>query len=232
MPLAKVYAVIPAAGTGSRMGNSIKKQYLKLGNLPVLAHTLQVFEHSNSVDGVVLVVGEEEVIWCRQKIVEKLNYTKVMSVVPGGNHRQQSVHNGLMVLPALDEDIIIIHDGARPMLTSETLEKAVMVGKDHGAAVVAVPVKDTIKIADSHGRVVQTPNRDVLWSVQTPQVFNCGLLRKAYQKAIKDNFIGTDDSSIVERLEYQVQLVMGNYENIKITTAEDMLLAEAIISRR
>ncbi|MEG6617531.1 2-C-methyl-D-erythritol 4-phosphate cytidylyltransferase [Peptococcaceae bacterium 1198_IL3148] len=232
MPLANTYAVIPAAGTGSRMGAKTKKQYLQLDGWPVLAHTLKIFEKSPTISGVVLVVGEQEVEWCRQQIVERYGFNKVLVVVPGGNHRQHSVYNGLLALAAQDEDIVMVHDGARPLITEEILSKAAEAALDKAAVVVAVPAKDTIKVIDGQSRVVSTPPRERLWQVQTPQVFNYRLLLRAYQHAKENDFLGTDDASLVEYLGHSVYIVPGNYENIKITTPEDMLLAESILQRR
>ncbi|WP_114638881.1 2-C-methyl-D-erythritol 4-phosphate cytidylyltransferase [Desulfofalx alkaliphila] len=230
--MAKVYAVIAAAGTGSRMGTKTKKQYLELNKLPILVHTLNLFEHCSLIDGITLVVGREEISWCQEEIVAKFNYSKVLSVVPGGDHRQQSVYRGLMAVPARDEDLVVIHDGARPLLTEDLLTNAVLKAREVNAVVIAVPVKDTIKWADGRGRVTQTPPRDSLWAAQTPQIFNCKLLKEAHKRALAKGFVGTDDASLVEDLGHAVHLVPGSYENIKITTPEDLLLAEEIIKRR
>lgn len=230
--MANAYAVIPAAGSGSRMGTTVKKQYLQIDGLPVLAHTLKVFENSPLVNGVVLVVGEQELEWCRQEIVQQYGFNKVLAVVPGGNHRQHSVYNGLLALDAQDEDIVIVHDGARPLFTNDILEKAIQATLEKQAAVVAVPVKDTIKVVSSQRKVVNTPPRETLWAVQTPQVFNYRLLLNAYRHAEKNSFLGTDDASLIEYHGHGVFIVPGDYENIKITTPEDLLLAESILKRR
>lgn len=230
--MANVYAVIPAAGTGNRMGSKVKKQYLQVDEFPVLAHTLKIFEDSLAITGIVLVVGEQEVEWCRQEIVQRYGFNKVLVVVPGGNHRQHSVYNGLLALNIQNDDIVIVHDGARPLITDDTLSKIVNVALEKRAAVVAVPVKDTIKVVDGNRKVLSTPPRETLWSVQTPQAFNYQLLINAYKQALQDNFLGTDDASLVEHYGDEVYIVPGDYENIKITTPEDLLLAEAILKRR
>ncbi|MTI80709.1 MAG: 2-C-methyl-D-erythritol 4-phosphate cytidylyltransferase [Firmicutes bacterium] len=230
--MARVYAIIPAAGTGSRMATKTKKQYLELNGLPVLVHTLKVFEQCPLVEGIVLVTGEDELDWCQQEIVDKYGIEKVLSVVPGGDHRQLSVYNGLKSLPAEKEDIVMVHDGARPLITNNEISNAASAAREKGAVVVAVPVKDTIKVVGEGQKVVDTPSRDSLWAVQTPQVFKYHVLMNAYVNAFKINFLGTDDASLVERMGQAVYLVTGSYQNIKITTPEDMLLAEAILKGR
>ncbi len=230
--MANVFAVIPAAGTGSRMGTEVKKQYLELCGLPLLAHTLALFAECPVIHGIVLVVGKEEVLWCQENIVGKYCPQKMLAVISGGDYRQQSVYNGLIALKAADDDIVVVHDGVRPLLTADILLNIIAVAKEKGNAVAAVPVKDTIKVADANRRVLSTPPRENLWAAQTPQAFKFATLIKAYEHAERCNFIGTDDASLVERLGIPVNLVAGSYENIKITTPEDLLLAEAILKRR
>lgn len=232
MPLVNNYAIIAAAGTGSRMGTATKKQYLALAGLPVLVHTLKVFENSALIKQVVLVVGQEEIAWCQRDILEKFNFTKVLAVVPGGAYRQHSVYNGLMALSVEPTDIVLVHDGARPLVTEEVLAATINGARELGAAVAAVPVKDTIKKASTQGVIIDTPPREELWAVQTPQAFQYQILMNAYQQAEQEDFIGTDDASLVERSGHEVHLVNGSYENIKITTLEDMAFAEAILKRR
>lgn len=226
------YAIIAAAGTGSRMGTTTKKQYLTLAGEPVLAHTLRVFENSSLIKHVVLVVGQDELAWCHDEILAKFNFTKVLTVVPGGIYRQHSVYNGLVALKAQATDVVIVHDGARPLLTETVLKTTIQGAVVGGAAVAAVPVKDTIKKASANKTILETPPRETLWAVQTPQAFRYQLLMRAYQRAEEEDFIGTDDASLVERSGQEVHLVDGSYENIKITTLEDMAFAEAILERR
>lgn len=230
--VAKVYAIIPAAGTGSRMGSKTKKQYIELNDLPVIAHTLNIFEQSLAIDGIILVVGAEEIAWCRQHIVEKLKLRKILAIVAGGICRQQSVYNGLMSVAARDDDIIVVHDGVRPLLTGDILQAAILATCKYRAVVVAVPVKDTIKLVNQSQTVSNTLPRGKLWAAQTPQLFNYRLLMAAYQSATDSDFTGTDDASLVERLGHDVHLVVGSYENIKITTPEDIVTAKAILSRK
>lgn len=226
-----VVSIVLAAGSGTRMKTSQKKQYLPLGGRPILARTLQVFEHSEIIDQVVLVVNAEDVDIVKRQIVQPFGCKKVKSIVAGGRERQDSVYRGLQALPA-NSRMVVVHDGARPLLTLDVLENVVKAGMEYQAAVAAVPVKDTIKMADCRGFVTETPDRTRLWTVQTPQVFTKELIVSSYQKAMEDNFRGTDDASLVERMGYPVKLVEGSYENIKITTPEDLLLAEALLKER
>lgn len=235
--MANVVALIPAAGQGKRMGNQVNKQFLCLAGLPILVHTLTVFERHPRIDAIVLVCREEEQDFCRKEIVEKFNLKKVVAVVAGGDERQQSVYNGLQALPP-DTELVVVHDGARPFVSAEVIDRTLegaFEALERGAcaaAIAAVPVKDTIKEAGPGGVVAGTPDRTRLWQVQTPQVFAAGLLREAHDQARRDGFAGTDDGALVEHLGRPVQLVPGTYENIKITTAEDLAIGEAILKRR
>lgn len=229
--MANLYVVIPAAGSGSRMGGPVKKQYLYLAGLPVLAHTLAVFEQCAEVTGIVVVVSAGEEEFCRQSIVEKYGFSKVLAVVPGGSHRQQSVFLGLQALPPFAE-LVAVHDGARPLLTAGQFLKVVQAAARTGAATLAVKLKDTVKLANSDRVVQYTLPREKLWAVQTPQVFYYELIMEAHGAAYRRNELGTDDCSLVETLGRPVELVPGSYENIKITTPEDMAMAEAVLAWR
>ena len=228
-PSKKTVAIIPSAGVGSRMG-SRKKNYLTLLDRPVLAHTLEAFEKAPSIHSVVVVVpaGDEE--FCRDEIVSKYGFKKVVAVVAGGAERQDSVQNGIKA--AGDGfHVIAVHDGARPLVTPGIIEAVIKAAIEHGAAIAAVPVKDTIKEA-SGGFVKRTVPREALLSVQTPQAFSTDVLGKAFKKAAEDNFTGTDESSLVERAGFAVKVVEGSYENMKITTPEDMAFAECVLKER
>jgi 2-C-methyl-D-erythritol 4-phosphate cytidylyltransferase len=226
----RVIALIPAAGIGKRMGAGINKQYLRLAGMPILAHTLQVFEQAPFVDTVYLIIPEEEIEFCRDNVVERYGFTKVRGIVPGGRERQHSVINGLRAIEDISgDDVIIIHDGVRPFVTLPVLERSVKVAGSHDGALVAVPVKDTVKIAQD-GIVLETPRRESLWLAQTPQTFRYAIIRDAHERAESDGFLGTDDSSLVERLGKSVHIVTGDYGNFKITTPEDLVLAEAFLS--
>jgi 2-C-methyl-D-erythritol 4-phosphate cytidylyltransferase len=224
----KVSAIIVAAGKGLRFMEGARKQFFSLAGKPVLCHTLDKFEASPAVHSIILVVGQDEKDYCLKEIVEKYRYSKVSQIVGGGKRRQDSVKNGIDALSP-DAGIVVIHDGVRPFVTDEMIEKSVHSAMEVGASVTAVPVKDTIKLSGPDGMVSKTLERDALWQVQTPQAFQVGLIKDAYQKAARDGFTGTDDASLVERLGLKVHLLPGSYSNIKITTPEDLTLAQMLL---
>lgn len=230
------YAVIPSAGLGSRMptAGGTKKNYLPLAGLPVLAHTLRAFEDSAMIDGIVVAVTPEDVGFVTEEIVSHNGFSKVTSVIPGGAERQDSVRLALEVLKKLDPapETIVVHDGARPLVTPAMIEATVEKASTRGAAIATVRPKDTIKEVADDGTVIRTVPREDLRLVQTPQAFMASLLFQAFDKAEKDGFRGTDESSLVERIGIRVATVDGSYENIKITTQEDLLLAEGILKKR
>lgn len=225
----KVVALIPAAGMGKRMGAEINKQYLMLEGIPILSRTVGVFESSPLVDDIYIITPEPEIPFCRKQIVERRKFGKVRAIIAGGAERQHSVLNGLrgVVAPA-DDDIILIHDGVRPFVTPEIIEAAIASAKINDGAVVAVPAKDTVKIV-VEGVIRETPPRESVWQAQTPQSFRYAAIRNAHEKAAEAGFAGTDDSSLVEWAGGKVHLVMGDYRNIKITTPEDLKLAETFL---
>jgi len=225
-----VTAIVPAAGGGTRLAAPLPKQYLPLAGVPMLVRTLQALLRSRRVDSLILVVppGQEE--RCRTEILEPFGLD-VDPMIPGGADRQASVYAGLLRAPVAT-DLILVHDGARPLVTTALIHAAVAAAAEVGAAVVAVPVTDTIKMADPDGRVVESPPRGRLWAAQTPQVFRAALLRQAHEAALRDGFRGTDDSALVERLGHPVQLVAGSPENLKITTTADLVLADQILRAR
>lgn len=225
-----VKALIPAAGMGKRMGAGINKQYLLLAGKPILAHTLEVFEQASFVEEVYLVVPEDEIPYCRENVVERYGFAKVAGIVPGGSERQHSVLNGLRAMGSPDpqDTVVVIHDGVRPFLPLSVLRNSVEAALRNDGALVAVPVKDTVKVV-KEGIVLHTPERDSLWLAQTPQAFRFGVIRAAHEQAALEGWLGTDDSSLVERLGKSVRLVAGEYSNFKITTPEDLLLAEAFL---
>lgn len=224
-------AIILAAGQGKRMNASCNKAYLHLLGKPVLAHTLAVFEHSPAISDCIIVARSEECAYCQKEIVDAFQLHKVRAIVPGGNERQDSVYQGLL---ALDSHCqwVAIHDGARPLITADLLQQIIESVTAHCGLALAVPVKDTIKRTDSQGFVIETPPRASLWSVQTPQVFAKDTLLAAYKSALNDGFYGTDDASLIEHAGGQVRLMMGSYDNIKLTTPEDLPLAETILRKR
>lgn len=225
----RVSALIPAAGMGKRMGAGINKQYLLLAGRPILAHTLAVFESASFVDDVYLIVPEDEIAFCRENVVERHRFAKVRLIVAGGSERQYSVLNGLRAVPSPGpDDVVVIHDGVRPFVSLPVLESSVETARLLDAALVAVPVKDTVKVVRD-GIVLETPPRESLWLAQTPQTFRYRVIRDAHERAAAEAWLGTDDASLVERFGKQVHIVCGDYGNFKITTPEDLVLAEAFL---
>jgi 2-C-methyl-D-erythritol 4-phosphate cytidylyltransferase len=219
--------VIPAAGQGRRMGGATAKQFLLLGDRPVLVRTVQRFDSSPVVDEIVLAVAESECNAVRA-LCEPYAFAKLRAVVPGGAERQDSVLCGLA---SLGTDIVLVHDAVRPFASHGLIEAVALEAIRSGAAVAAVRAKETIKIADGAGKVLSTPDRASLWVAQTPQGFASALLREAFSQAAREGFLGTDDASLVERLGVAVTLVEGEYDNIKITTPEDLEWAARILAR-
>jgi 2-C-methyl-D-erythritol 4-phosphate cytidylyltransferase len=225
--MGKLGVVIVAAGKGSRMRTTESKQYLLLSGKPILVHTLELFERIADVSSIVLVVGATDLERCR-KYAREYKLGKIVDVIPGGAERQHSVMEGLQALPS-DTEWVLVHDGVRPFVTEEQVLACWHQAMRTEAAVLAVPVKDTIKIVNASGQIQSTPERRSLWSIQTPQAFRLSLLLEAHRRAAEDGFLGTDDSILVERLGVAVQVVEGDYYNIKITTPEDLHWAEWIV---
>lgn len=228
--MSQLGVVIVSAGKGTRMKSSISKQYLLLNGKQVLIHTLEAFQAVEEVIEIVLVVGADEVSTCEQAI-ETYQLSKVKIVLAGGRERQDSVFIGLQ---ALSDNInwVMIHDGVRPLIKQEHIQHLYQQAKAMGAAVLAVPVKETIKMVDPHNNITATPERSLLWSIQTPQAFSRETIMKAHQLAEREQFLGTDDSMLVERMGLAVHVVEGDYTNIKITTPDDLAWAEFLIKER
>lgn len=224
----KCRAVIVAAGSGRRMGGDIPKQFMELGSSPIIVHTIRKFDRASSIDDIMVIIADEYIDYMERNILGIYEFNKPITLVEGAEERQQSVYNGLKALPE-DTDIVVIHDGVRPFIKVGLIEESVAVARDYGAVVVGVPVKDTIKKVCEDGYICETMNRDVLWATQTPQTFKYDLILDAHEQAIKDEFAGTDDSMLVERLGVGVNMIMGSYENIKITTKEDLYIAKAFL---
>ncbi len=227
-------AIVLAAGSGKRMGGEVKKQFMSLAGKPVIFYSLKAFQES-FVDEIFLVAAPEDVAYCKKEIVEKYDFDKVRRIVEGGRERYHSVAYGLEAI--LECDYVFIHDGARPMVRADILERAFACVKKYDACVAGMPVKDTIKIADEDGNIAATPRRDLVWMVQTPQVFAFRLIKEAYEKLLcrekelaENGIAVTDDAMVVETLTgHPVKLIEGSYENIKITTPEDVQIAENFI---
>jgi len=221
--------IIPAAGQGRRMNASINKQYLTLSGKPILAYTLDVFERCPLIKEIILVVNKEEFRICQQQVLKPYRYRKV-HLVEGGDTRQESVYKGLKAVNPR-ADIVMTHDGARPIIEESVIIESIYETMEHQATVVGVPAKNTIKVINADGFVEYTPNRDYLVEIQTPQTFAFKLLKEAHESARKEGIAGTDDAFLVERLGHPVKIVTGHYTNIKITTPEDLIIAESIIKR-
>ena len=224
-------AVVLAAGSGKRMGTKVHKQYLLMGGKPVLYYSLRAFQESKRIDEIILVCGAGEEDYCRKDIVEKYGISKVRKIIPGGAERYDSVWNGLK---ETKEGYVYIHDGARPFVDEEIIERAYECVSEHHACVAGMPSKDTVKIADSGNIVTATPDRSSVWIVQTPQVFDTELIRKAYAMLMEKEVVSvTDDAMAAEQmLGVPVRLFYGSYENIKITTPEDLEIAEVFLKRK
>ncbi|MEK6604773.1 MAG: 2-C-methyl-D-erythritol 4-phosphate cytidylyltransferase [Nitrospirota bacterium] len=227
----KVVAVVPAGGTGKRMGAGTPKQFLMLDGVPMMLHALRVLERAPGVTEVILVVPKEERERALNEVVERYGLKKVLKVVPGGATRQESVQHGLNEVDE-DVEIVVVHDAVRPFITEDRIERSIEAARQHGGAIVAVPMKDTPKQAGPDRLIQRTLDRTDLWLAQTPQTFRRALVAEAYRKAAIAHVHATDDAALVERLGHTVAIVEGSWENIKITTPEDMILAEAILAAR
>lgn len=228
----KITAIVLAAGSGSRMKSKTKKQFMEIKGKPVIWYSLFEFEKSR-VGEIILVTGKEDIDYCKKEIVEKYNLKKIKNVVAGGSERYESVYNGLKEVTG---NIVLIHDGARPLINNEIIERSIEGTIKSDACVVGVPVKDTIKRANKEGYIIDTPNRSELWITQTPQSFKTDLVKMAYKKMKEELEKGnttlniTDDAMVVEEFTTnQVRFVQGDYKNIKVTTPEDIDIAELFI---
>lgn len=232
----KIAAICLAAGQGKRMESKVQKQYLLIEDKPVLYYALKAFQDS-PVEEVILVVGAGEEEYCKKEIVDRYGFTKVTSIVAGGKERYHSVFYGLQAIK--EADCVLIHDGARPFLTQDIIARCIEGVKEYKACVAGMPVKDTIKLADEEQNIESTPERSKVWMIQTPQAFEYALIQEAYtrlieqeEKGIKTSIPVTDDAMVVEYfLNQKVHLVYGSYENIKITTPEDMRIAEVFVKK-
>ncbi|MCM1283119.1 MAG: 2-C-methyl-D-erythritol 4-phosphate cytidylyltransferase [Muribaculaceae bacterium] len=228
-------AIVLSAGSGRRMHSDTPKQYLELCGHPVLYYSLKAFEESG-VDSVVLVAGKDDLAYCREQLVEKYSFRKVRAVVAGGAERYLSVYNGLQACGKTD--YVLIHDGARPLLTKEDIQSSMECVRREKACVLAVPVKDTIREAGPEGYAKRTPDRSTLWAMQTPQSFSRSLLMEAYRRLLERQQEGeqpvvTDDAMIVEySMNQSIRILPGHYRNMKITTPEDLMLAEILMRQK
>ena len=226
---ARVTAIVVAAGSGERMNSQIKKQFLHLGGIPVIARTLSAFEASRHVSRVVVVTAKEDLVDVAD-IIREFGFSKVARIVGGGATRQKSAAAGLEAAGKCD--YIAVHDGVRPLVSPKCIDRVIEAAFETKAASAAVKILDTVKRCDEDGYVLDTPERSSLWSVQTPQVFDRRLYEEALGKAIEGGFDYTDDCQLIEKLGQPVKLVAGEYTNIKLTTKDDMIFAEAILRTR
>lgn len=235
--------ILLAAGSGSRMKSKVAKQYMLLGDKPVLWYSLKAVEDSRYIDRCILAIGKDDISYVQEEIVAKYGFTKVDRIVAGGAQRYDSVYHALCTLQEAGtkaDDLILIHDGARPFLTEEIIQRCCEETLRYRACAVGMPVKDTIKIADDNGFAAQTPDRSHMWQIQTPQVFQAALIMEAYEKLMAQEAAGqtngiriTDDAMVVETFtETKVKLTEGAYENLKITTPEDIIVAEAVLKAK
>ena len=224
-------AIVLAAGQGKRMHSKIQKQFLEIGGKPVLYYSLHCFQESPLIQDIILVTGEEMISYCEQEIVKKYGFSKVRKVTAGGKERYDSVYAGLLCCQ--DTDYVYIHDGARPFITEEMVQRGYEAVKRNNACVMGMPSKDTVKLADSSGYVKETPDRKIVWNIQTPQIFSYDLIKKAHEGIRKKDMTAiTDDAMVVEQESgVQVRLVEGSYQNIKITTPEDLDVAEVFLKK-
>lgn len=225
----KCTAIVLAAGQGKRMNSDVQKQFLEIKGYPVLYYSLRCFQESSLIQDIILVTGKEQIAYCKEEIVKKYNLTKVSKVIAGGKERYDSVYAGLAACENCD--YVFIHDGARPFITEKILERGMEGVQKTGACVVGMPSKDTVKIADAEGCVMKTPDRKMVWNIQTPQIFEYDLIRAAHECIRKKEMKNiTDDAMIIEQ-ETGIKIVLaeGSYKNIKITTPEDLLIADAFM---
>lgn len=225
----KCTAVVLAAGQGKRMQSQVQKQFLEIEGYPVLYYSLRAFQNSPKIDEIILVTGAESIAYCESEIRDKYGFTKITHIIPGGKERYDSVYAGL--LACTDCSYVYIHDGARPFLTEEIIENGWEGVQATGACVIAMSSKDTIKISDADGYVEETPERSRVWNIQTPQIFRYDLIRKAHESIRqKDMSNVTDDAMVIEQeTGVRVKLARGSYYNMKITTPEDILVAERFV---
>ncbi|MBQ8148482.1 MAG: 2-C-methyl-D-erythritol 4-phosphate cytidylyltransferase [Lachnospiraceae bacterium] len=227
----QVSAIVLAAGQGKRMNSQVQKQFMLLQNKPVLYYSLKCFQECEEIQRIILVTGENEIEYCKKDIVDAYGFDKVTNVVAGGKERYDSVEQGLH---CIEDGIVLIHDGARPFVTRDMILRSIEATRESGACTVGMPVKDTIKVVNEEGYGIQTPDRKTLWQIQTPQTFRVPVIKEAYVKMRSAEAVTiTDDTMLVEYFSsIRAKVIEGDYCNIKITTPEDMVLAEAFLRQK
>ena len=230
----RVAAIIAAAGLGVRMQQDTPKTYLQLAGKPILIHTLEVFERVSEVHEVLVVVHPEDLEFCQEEVIDPYPLKKVLRLVPGGKERQDSVYNALKVLWKKEDelDVVLVHDGVRPLVSPAQVRQVVTAARRYGGAILGVPCQDTLKRVNSRKEIIATVDRRELWQVQTPQAFRAALLWRAYQQAMERSFYATDEAALVEAMGETVVVVPSSPLNLKITTPDDLKMAEAILSLR
>jgi 2-C-methyl-D-erythritol 4-phosphate cytidylyltransferase len=226
-----VVAVVPAAGRGLRMGGSVPKQFLSLGGEPLIVQSLRILQAASVVDQIVLAVPSPDIGYCENEIVSRHQFSKVTKVVAGGAERQDSVRYALAQVP-LDTEIVLIHDAVRPFVTLRMMAEVVAAARKEGAAIIALPMRDTVKHVRTDGTIERTVDRAPLWLAQTPQAFRRDWIETAHMKAHAEGLRATDDAFLVEWMGYSVAVVEGSGENIKVTRPEDLVIGEAILASR
>ena len=224
-----ISAIVPAGGRGVRMGSNVPKQFLTLGDVPLLVHALQTFESCSIISEIVLVVPEDDCAYCHDHIVPNYGLKKISRVVGGGRRRQDSVLNGVQVTNPTS-DIVVVHDAVRPFVTERMIADVVKAARKHGAAIVAIPLRDTVKRVNFDGLIEETLSREKLWAAQTPQAFQRDILLRAHEQGETDGVDATDDAFLVERMGLSVSVVQGSFHNIKVTRPEDLQMGQAILS--
>ena len=225
-----VAAIIVAAGKGVRMQDSMRKQYLPLAGLPIIAHTLTIFGNCDLIDHIYLIIPRDDFVFCRESILGRIKLTGSVKLVTGGARRQESVYRGLQQIDP-DCRIVIIHDGVRPFVQHDQIAACINGAREFGSCVLGIPAYDTLKQVDKSGNIVNTRARDSIWLAQTPQAFRYDLIKKAHDQARQDGYQGTDDASLVERLGAAVKIIRGSRRNIKITNQEDLIIARALLEK-
>ena len=226
-----IAAVVPAAGRGVRMGAGVPKQFLTLGGVPLLVHALQTFEIAPIISEIILVVPDDDCQYCREDIVPSYGLKKVSRVIAGGRRRQDSVLNGVRAVKS-ETDIVVVHDAVRPFVTLDMISQVIESTRTHGAAIVAMPMRDTVKRVNGEGFIKETLSREALWLAQTPQAFRRDVLLRAHQQGEADGIEATDDAFLVERLGLPVAIVQGSSDNIKVTRPDDLHMGEAILTSK
>ena len=224
-------AIIVAAGKGTRMNAGMNKLFMIIKGKPLLAHTLQIFQSCKAIDSIIIVTDREEMQLCKEQILDAYDFDKVDKLVCGGRERQQSVLNGIRALKE-NCSIVVVHDGARPIVSDGIIKRCIEGAELLGAVSAGMPVKETIKLVDEENFVEYTPKRERVWITQTPQAFQRDIIREAHEIADIKGIRGTDDASLVEHMGIKVKMIEGSYENIKITTPEDLIIVETLMDKK